>query len=102
MQKLSIVAALLAAVFVPYVNAEISEADVTGGRVAGVSADGVVSFKGVPFAAPPVGPLRWRSPQPVKPWIGVKQASSFAPGCMQNANSGGRFGAPPALTTDDA
>ena len=94
MQKVSILAALAAAIFVFDANAEVREAGVTGGRVAGVSADGVVSFKGIPFAAPPVGPLRWRSPQPVKPWTGVKQASSFAPGCMQNAGLTGRFGAP--------
>ena len=100
MQKLSMLAALAAALFVSLVNAEVREADVTGGRVTGVSADGVVSFKGIPFAAPPVGPLRWRSPQPVKPWTGVKQASSFAPGCIQNAAFTGRFGAPPALSED--
>ena len=99
-QKLSILAALVAAVFVSYATAEISETEVTGGRVAGVTADGVVSFKGIPFAAPPVGPLRWRSPQPVRPWTGVKQASSFAPGCMQNAGQAGRFGAPPTLNED--
>jgi hypothetical protein len=84
-QKVSILAALAAAFFVFHANAEVREADVTGGRVAGVSADSVVSFKGIPFAAPPVGPLRWRSPQPVKPWTGVKEAASFAPGCIQNA-----------------
>lgn len=100
MQKLSMFAALIPAIVVSYANAEISEADLSGGRVAGVSADGIVSFKGIPFAAPPVGPLRWRSPQPVKPWTGVKQASSFAPGCMQNAGQAGRFGAPPALSED--
>jgi para-nitrobenzyl esterase len=99
-QKLSFLAALIAAIFVSHANAAISETDVTGGRVAGISADGVVSFKGIPFAAPPVGPLRWRSPQPVKPWSGVKQTSSFAPGCMQNAGQAGRFGAPPALSED--
>ena len=100
MRKLFILAALSAAVVVSHLNADVRDADVTGGRIAGVSADGVVSFKGIPFAAPPVGALRWRSPQPVTPWTGVKQASSFAPGCMQNANSGGRFGAPPALSED--
>ena len=100
MHKLLILAALSAAIVVSQLSAGIREADVTGGRVAGISADGVVSFKGIPFAAPPVGSLRWRSPQPLKPWTGVKQASAFAPGCMQNANSGGRFGAPPALSED--
>jgi para-nitrobenzyl esterase len=100
MQKLSMLAVLSAAIVVSQLSADVREADVTGGRVTGVSADGVVSFKGIPFAAPPVGPLRWRSPQPVKPWTAVKQASAFASGCMQNAGQAGRFGAPPSLSED--
>ncbi|HTW65168.1 MAG TPA: carboxylesterase family protein [Bryobacteraceae bacterium] len=100
MQKASILAAFLAALFASQVNAEIRKVEVTGGRVAGAAADGVVSFKGIPFAASPVGLLRWRSPQPVEPWTGVKQAAAFAPGCMQNASFTSRFGAPPALSED--
>ena len=43
-----------------------------------VSADGKVrTFKGIPYAAPPVGPLRWKPPQPVQPWTGVRKASSI-------------------------
>jgi len=86
MQKVSIFAALLAALFASQAKAEMHEVEVTGGHVAGVAADGVVSFKGIPFAAPPIGRLRWTSPQPVNSWTGVKQAASFAPGCMQNAS----------------
>jgi para-nitrobenzyl esterase len=44
---------------------------------------GVREFKGIPFAAPPVGDLRWAAPQPVKNWTGVKQAVQFGPRCMQ-------------------
>jgi len=45
--------------------------------------DGVRSFKGIPFAQPPVGDLRWREPQPVKNWTGVRNADQFGPRCMQ-------------------
>ncbi len=45
--------------------------------------DGVRSFKGLPFAQPPVGDLRWREPQPVKDWTGARSADKFGPTCMQ-------------------
>ncbi len=45
--------------------------------------DGVRSFKGIPFAQPPVGDLRWREPQPAKDWTGVRKADQFGPRCMQ-------------------
>src|SRR4249920_3825970 len=45
--------------------------------------DGVRSFKGIPFAAPPVGDLRWKEPQPVKPWAGVRKCESFGPSPTQ-------------------
>jgi para-nitrobenzyl esterase len=49
-----------------------------------VSADGKVrTFKGIPFAAPPVGPLRWKAPQPAQPWSGVRKAAEYGPRCMQ-------------------
>jgi len=55
------------------------------GLVEGIkSADGkVVIFKGIPFAAPPVGELRWKEPQPVAPWKGVRKATEFGARCMQ-------------------
>jgi para-nitrobenzyl esterase len=63
---------------------------VEGGELQGVVADGVITFKGIPFAAPPVGDLRWRPPQPAAKWTGVRQAAEFGADCMQ-----GRFGPPP-------
>jgi para-nitrobenzyl esterase len=49
-----------------------------------ISADGLVkTFKGVPYAAPPLGPLRWKPPQPVTPWSGVRPASEYGPRAMQ-------------------
>ena len=45
-------------------------------------------FKGIPFAQPPIGPLRWREPVPVQAWQGVKDAASFGPACAQNGRGG--------------
>src|SRR5262245_20249837 len=58
---------------------------VEGGLIAGVTdaKSEVRVFKGIPFAAPPVGDLRWRSPAPVKAWTGVRQADQYAAPCMQ-------------------
>src|SRR5687768_1536241 len=64
---------------------------VDSGDLQGVVDDGVESFQGIPFAAPPVGDLRWRPPQPPARWTGVRQATEFGASCMQ-----GRFGPSPA------
>jgi para-nitrobenzyl esterase len=57
---------------------------VAGGRIQGQTvADGGVVFKGVPFARPPVGDLRWREPQPVQPWKGIRETNKFRPACTQ-------------------
>jgi para-nitrobenzyl esterase len=54
--------------------------------------DAVVTvFRGVPYAAPPVGNLRWRPPQPVPAWTGIRQANKFGNICMQNALKPGSF-----------
>jgi para-nitrobenzyl esterase len=68
------------------------------GPVTGVVADGVASFKGIPFAAPPVGPLRWKAPQPPKPWSAVLAADHYASDCMQKPFGGDAapLGTPPA------
>ena len=54
-----------------------------GGVLEGVRESGLLMFKGIPFAAPPTGPLRWREPQPVPSWKGVRKADAFAARCMQ-------------------
>ena len=74
--------------------------EVTGGTIEGVDQDGIFSFKGVPFAAPPVGALRWKSPQPVVPWEGVKKADKFAPGPMQDTAFGAMLGGPQKISED--
>lgn len=63
---------------------------VAGGAVRGAAATGnadIVAFKGIPYAAPPVGDLRWRPPAPIVAWEGVRDASASGPICIQ---SGGR------------
>jgi para-nitrobenzyl esterase len=62
---------------------------VTGGKIAGAElAAGGAVFKGIPYAQPPVGDLRWREPRPVAPWSGIRAATVFSPPCAQN--SGGK------------
>lgn len=53
------------------------------GMVEGVDLSGIRSFKGIPYAAPPVGELRWKKPQPVPQWNGVRKADKFGPRAMQ-------------------
>lgn len=58
--------------------------ETTDGRVEGVvDTSGVEVYKGLPYAAPPTGPRRWRPPQPVEPWTGLRAADRFGPRCMQ-------------------
>lgn len=55
------------------------------GTVSGVAASaGVTAYLGIPYAAPPVGDLRWRPPQPIAHWAGVRRADHFGTSCMQN------------------
>src|SRR5271167_1993899 len=53
------------------------------GAISGVRESGLSIYKGVAFAAPPVGDLRWQPPAPVAPWTGTRKADAFAPACMQ-------------------
>lgn len=56
------------------------------GLLQGVSENGLTVYKGIPFAAPPTGDLRWRPPQPASKWEGIRQADKFAPGPVQSGN----------------
>ena len=62
-----------------------------GGRYAGITL-----FKGIPYAAPPVGELRWRAPREVQGWDGVRECTSYAPVCVQP--TGGDLNAEPWAT----
>ena len=66
---------------------------IEGGKIQGIPAEssGVYIYKGIPYAAPPVGDLRWKPPQPVKPWEGVKVADTYGPAAMQPPRQPGSF-----------
>jgi para-nitrobenzyl esterase len=69
------------------------------GTIEGVERDGIATYKGVPFATPPLGDLRWREPQPVSHWTGTRKADAFAPACPQTGVSmPGET--PPAISED--
>ncbi len=78
--KVSIALALLTS---PALFAQGRPVSTESGEVQGATQGAVESFKGVPFAAPPVGELRWRAPQPAKPWSGVRTATTYSADCMQ-------------------
>lgn len=59
---------------------------IESGAIEGIREGDVTVYKGIPFAAPPVGALRWRPPEPVAPWTGVKTAARFSPICMQKGS----------------
>jgi para-nitrobenzyl esterase len=72
--------------------------EAAAGRLAGLRKAGILSFKGIPFAAPPLGPLRWRMAQPRPPWSGVRDATRYAAVCPHavsqiEALTGGMMGA---------
>ncbi|MBK7478751.1 MAG: carboxylesterase family protein [Bacteroidales bacterium] len=66
---------------------------IEGGLIQGVETEtpGIYVYKGIPYAAPPVGDLRWKAPQPVIPWEGVKVADTYGPAAMQAPRQPGSF-----------
>ncbi|GAB3714164.1 carboxylesterase family protein [Spirosoma flavus] len=80
-------ALLLSLTLVAYTPApvKLDVVRVEGGQISGTSnkAGDVAIFRGIPFAAPPVGPLRWKAPQPVTSWSGVKKCDAFGASPMQ-------------------
>lgn len=78
-----IFAVLLSAMTFTVFAAERPVAQVESGRLQGALEFGMQVFKNIPYAAPPVGDLRWRPPQPAISWSGVRDASKFGPSCPQ-------------------
>jgi para-nitrobenzyl esterase len=70
-------------------SARADPIQISGGLISGTVADGVQAYKGIPYARPPVGDLRWRPPQPVVPWGGTLIADEFSPICVQPDPLGG-------------
>src|SRR5689334_6984867 len=84
---LGAMAALLALAGVAEAQSSAPQVSVAGGVLAGVRDQVVISFKGAPYAAAPVGELRWRPPQPVASWKGVRQANGYGAFCEQKYNA---------------
>ena len=75
-------------------------AKIADGVLAGTSAGGVEVFKGIPYGAPPTGPLRWRPPQPAAAWSGVRSAVAFGPACLQPTGAANIAGDPGPVSED--
>jgi para-nitrobenzyl esterase len=102
MLRTSFASAALAAAALVTLTAAPDVVRVDGGQIAGVDAGGVRAFKGVPFAAPPVGGLRWKPPQPVVAWTGVRSADAFGPQCVQTPYAAGSvYTMEPARQSED-
>lgn len=80
-----VIAAIVAAQVLLVVTLSVAQetATIETGKLKGVVADEVISFKGIPYAAAPIGNLRWRPPQPAAKWSGVREASTYGHDCMQ-------------------
>ncbi len=61
----------------------LEKVSLDSGPITGAQQDGIWSFKGIPYAAPPVGGLRWKAPQPVAPWKETRACTAFGPACPQ-------------------
>ena len=92
------VALLLMPLFAASAQTGVSRVKIDTGMLQGSTHDGITSFKGVPFAAPPVGKNRWRAPQPAAHWKGVRDATNYGHDCMQLPfpSDAAPLGTPPA------
>jgi len=88
--RLAAAALLLAAPALPAAAQDGLAVSVAGGKVRGAEQDGALVFRGIPYAAPPLGELRWRPPAPVVPWASVRDAAKAAPACLQKSEGWNR------------
>ncbi len=98
MQQVLLCACMLGIVRLLSATVQLDSGMISG--VSGASSE-VQVYKGIPYAAPPVGNLRWREPQPAKPWAGVRKADQFGAICTQPAFRGGNPSAPPRNMSED-
>jgi para-nitrobenzyl esterase len=77
------IALLLAPLVAASAQSDMSRVKIDAGVLRGLTRNDVASFKGIPFAAPPVGKNRWRAPQPAAQWRGVREATHYSSDCMQ-------------------
>jgi para-nitrobenzyl esterase len=98
MDRTILTAVVLVAPFALATALDAAPVRIEGGLVSGVAAEGVVAYKGIPYAAPPVGDLRWRAPRPVTPWEGVRAGDAYGHDCMQEPfpSDAAPLGTPPA------
>ena len=95
MKKLAAIAICMVLIFAQFIFGNTGTLKITinnfdtiqveGGKISGIKSNSgdVFSYKGIPFASPPIGELRWKAPQPVVPWDGVKSCNAFGPSPMQ-------------------
>jgi para-nitrobenzyl esterase len=63
--------------------APLDQVTIETGSLKGVTEGGVTAFKGIPYAAPPIGDLRWQPPQSAANWSGTRDSSAYGPDCKQ-------------------
>ena len=83
MSKCLISTCFLLALGLPFGSVAAKPIAIDSGQIEGSQTGTTRAFKGIPYAAPPVGPLRWRPPQPVASWRGVRKAATHSPACPQ-------------------
>ncbi len=88
----ALAALVAAALFAGPALAAPARVETDAGPIVGVSEDGIGVWRDIPFAAPPVGPLRWKPPAPVRPWAGDRPATTTGPNCPQAVRGPGPNG----------